>query len=218
MTLALVFCAPWLISCRGTPEPAPVRGLGPVLSQAMASFVKDLESEGVPAQSHFALFLPEGTVNKRHLVKFRRALEGALREAETEVSFHYQSSAERVFLLSEVRPEGWDVASPGKGAARLLASEYRNGSHEGWVAFHTYWSQFNRLAVGDRSWIDRLPDSVRSDLGHPLRYVVRAAVQLESNPNVTEYNHRLAVQFIEVGSERTVLARSYPLQLTYSLP
>ncbi|MGE3164035.1 MAG: hypothetical protein AB7O52_03960 [Planctomycetota bacterium] len=206
-------CLALLGGCASAPSRAP--GLGAQLADSVNRFVGDLEQQGVPAQSHFAVFIPDGSVEKRHLVRFRDALHAAVREATSKTSLHFEASAERVFLLSEVPVDGLDRGTvPGS----TLANEFRRGTHEGWVAFNSYWSQFNRLAIGDRRWIDALPDSVRGDLSNPLRFVLRVEVSPEANPSVTEFVHRLGLQWVEVGTERVWLARSYSLTLTYSLP
>ena len=82
---------------------------------------------------------------------------------------------------------------------------------------HAFWSQYNRLLIGDDAWIQSLPASVRADLSHPLRYVVRISLVLVANPNVTTYIHNLNLELVEVGKERNIISQSYPLVLSYSL-
>lgn len=211
---AACLCA-W--GCSATPEVERPRGLQPQITQAAEQFIDDLLELGVPGHSHFGLFVPEGAVNKRALRKFLRALENGFRQATGDTSLGLMTSADKVFLLSEVKPEGWDSQLSRESAA-LLASEFRRGTHEGWVAFHTFWKQFNRLAVGDRTWIDRLPDSIRADLAHKLEFILRVDVSLDENPSTTEYRHSLSLQFVEVGSERSLHAATYPITVTYSIP
>lgn len=211
--VAALMGASFLGGCAGTPSRVP--GLGAQLTVALREFVVELGRQGVPAQSYFAVFVPEGSVDKRHLMRFRDALNASIREAFSETSFQFQQSADRVFLLSDVGVDGLEGLSvPGA----TLANEFHRGSHEGWVAFHSYWSQFNRLAIGDRSWIDALPDSVRGDLSNPVKFILRVNVERESNPSVTEFVHRVGLQWVEVGTERVWLTDSFGLTLTYSLP
>jgi hypothetical protein len=186
--------------------------------EAAAAFFDELASSGTAAQAYFTLFLPDRTVNRRYLLGFREQLEQALRRGAPKASMHYNATADRVFFLSRYRPEGWKTPEGGEAPGEILSKEFRNGTPAGWTVLNAFWSQFNRLLIGDDAWIQRLPESVRADLSHPLTYVVRAGVSLESNPDITTYVHRLTLELVEVGKERSVFSGSYPLVLSYSLP
>jgi hypothetical protein len=194
------------------------KGLQGKLKASAKDYFGELSKQGVRAQSHFAVFVPDGSVNIRHLKKFRRALRDGVRAASAKKSITPMFSASKVFLLSEVKAEGWESADLPSGAAGVLAREWENGTQSGWVAFHAYWAQFNRLAIGDKTWIDSLPDSVRGDLSNPLVYVLVVGVHLEEQRDATTFVHTLNLQFVEVGSERVVFEKDYTLTLAHRLP
>jgi len=210
-------------ACSSAGEPAPARGLTAQLADGARVLFDELEGHGVRARSGFALFVSEGSVDPRHLQKFRRALEGGVRRAAADSSLRLMTSSDRVFFLSEVRPPSWPAAEPdpvgagGAGGAAALVTAFRNGTHEGWVAFHDYWSQYNRLAIGDSAWLASLPASVRADLAQPVDYVLRVDVVLEESRGLAEFVHDVSLQLVEVGSERVVHARGFPVTLTYPL-
>lgn len=205
------------ISC-GSTTPGERQPLSVQVDRAAEDFFDDLAGKGTEAQSYVALFLPERAVNKRHLLRFREALENALRRAAPKAGMQYNASADRVFFMSEHRPPGWKDPAGGGSSPAVLAREFKAGTPEGWTILHAFWSQYNRLLIGDDAWIQGLPESIRADLSHPLRYVVRAWVSLESNPDVTTYIHALDLELVEVGMERTISSERYPLILSYPLP
>ncbi|MFH1999868.1 MAG: hypothetical protein ABIK28_09315 [Planctomycetota bacterium] len=193
------------------------RSLSIEMQEASDLFFAEVARSGSTAQSYFTLFLPEDTVNPRHWLAFRAEAEKALRKAASVATMHYNASAERVFFLSKHKAEGWNPPADESRSGELLATELRRGTAAGWTILHTFWGQFNRLLIGDDRWIQNLPESVRADLSHPLRYVVRISVALESSPNMTTYIHRIGFELVEVGKERTVFSNSYPLVLSYPL-
>jgi hypothetical protein len=130
----------------------------------------------------------------------------------------YNASADRVFFLSRHKAPGWEIPDGGGASGDILSREFRNGTQAGWTILHAFWGQFNRLLIGDDSWIQNLPESVRADLSHPLGYVIRAGVSLDSSPNRITHVHSLHLDLVEVGSERTVFSGSYPVVLSYPLP
>ncbi|MEW6745723.1 MAG: hypothetical protein AB1486_23485 [Planctomycetota bacterium] len=214
--LALIL-AGLLAGCAATPEPSP-RPLGVQVREAAERFLNELSQQGVAAQSYYTLFLPEGVVNLRHRQSFRAALERGLRQAEAGTSLRFNASADRVFFLSHSRPPGWETPGDLELPEEILARELHNGTPAGWTALHAYWAQVNRLLIGGDEWIQALPDSIRADLTHPLRYVLRVSAPLDSNPDVTTFVHGLTFELVEVGKERSVQASTYPLILTYPLP
>lgn len=194
------------------------RPLSIQIEEAADAFFDELASRGTVAQAYFTLFLPEQTVNRRYLLGFRSQVGQALRKAAPRASMHYNASADRVFFLSRHKPEGWKTPEGGHAPADVLSKEFMSGTAAGWTVLNAFWSQFNRLLIGDDAWIQNLPDSVRADLSHPLTYVVRAGVTLETAPDVTTYVHRLTLDLVEVGKEQCVFSGSYPLVLSYYLP
>ncbi|MBU0754118.1 MAG: hypothetical protein KJ645_03195 [Planctomycetes bacterium] len=205
-----------LVSCRSTDAVKP-RPLESAILESTEAFFSDLMVQGSMAQSYFALFLPEQTVNKRYLLQFRESLERGLRTACAAASMHYNATADRVFFLSEHRAPDWETPQGGEKSAAVLADEFRRGTPAGWTILHAFWAQYNRLLVGDSDWIQNLPESVRADLSHPLRYVVRVGVSLESSPDLATHIHRIHFALIEVGKEKAVFSGSYPLVLTFPL-
>jgi hypothetical protein len=205
-----------LCGCSATDhnEPGP---MGPQLETCSASFFEQLVASGVPGQSYFALFLPEGTVNPRHLLRFRDGLEAALRKGSAPMGLQYNGSADRVFFLSRHKAPGWETPEGADQAGEVLASEFLKGTRAGWTAIHAFWGQYNRLLIGDSAWIQNLPESVRADLSHPLAYLVRVEVDLESQPNMTTFVHRLHLSLVEVGKEKSRFSATFPLVLTHSL-
>ena len=193
------------------------RPLAPQLDEAATAFFADAAQAGTRAQAYFALFLPQGTVDGRHLVAFRDALEGALRRGGPGAGLQYNASADRIFFLSRHRAPGWDPPAGADDAAETLARAFLLGTPEGWTAFHALWGQYNRLLIGDDAWIQNLPDSIRADLSHPLSYLVRAEVVLTDNPDAVTFRHDLILSIVEVGKERTRFTGRYPLTLTHAL-
>lgn len=214
---ALILIVSLAVSCK-TGGAIESRPLSIQVDEAAEAFFLQAARNGASAQSCFTLFLPEGTVNKRYLKSFRGAVETSLRRASSSIGMHYNASADRVFFLSRHKPPGWERTMGDGQSEAILAREFRNGTRAGWTILHAFWSQYNRLLIGDDDWIQSLPDSVRADLSHPLRYVVRVGISLESNPNVTTFVHRITMALVEVGKERTLLSEHYPLVLSYSLP
>ncbi|MHC4469542.1 MAG: hypothetical protein ACYS99_01135 [Planctomycetota bacterium] len=215
---ALLVASISLLGCASSSAPPGGRGLRPQIKASADGFFKALETKGVRAHSHFAVFVPDGAVNIRHLKKFRRAVEDGVRAATADTSLSPVFSAAKVFLLSDQKAKDWDSADLGDEPGEVLAREWTNGTKAGWTAFHAYWAQFNRLAIGDKTWIDGLPDSVRSDLSNPLTYVLVVNVHLDERRDATTYLHTLSLQLVEVGSERSLSSEDYPLELTYPLP
>lgn len=203
-------------SCVSSDATQP-RSLSVQLDEAAAAFFDTVALSPTTAQAYFALFLPEGMVNKRYLEDFRTQTESALRKTAGVASMHYNASAERVFFLSEHKAPGWEDPGGGKWTGEICATEFRQGTREGWTILHAFWSQYNRLLIGDDTWIQNLPESVRADLSQPLKYVVRVSVSMNTNPTLTMYIHQLTLEIVEVGKERNVIAQTYPLVLTYSL-
>ena len=201
-----------------TPTEDVPRGLGAQLRATSARFFEVVRAEGVAAQSNFALFVPEGTVNRRHLERFRSDLEASLHGSAGLSALTFNGAADRVFFLSTYRPEGWTTPTDQEHPADVLAGEFYRGTREGWTAFHAYWDQFNRLLIGDTAWIQALPDSVRADLSHPVKYVLRVSLSLDESPNLTTFRHTIVYDLLEVGKERLVVQSSSPLILTYALP
>jgi hypothetical protein len=214
LPIALAACL--LVSCSSTAETQP-RPLGVQLDEAAAAFFNTVALTPATAQSSFAFFLPEGTINKRYLQNFRTLAEDALRKSSGVASMHYNASAERVFFLSEHKAPGWEDPGGGKWTGEVCAREFQQGTREGWTILHAFWSQYNRLLIGDDTWIQNLPESVRADLSQPLRYVVRVGVTMNSNPTLTLFIHQLTFELVEVGRERNMIAQTYPLVLSYSL-
>lgn len=209
---------PLLLTACHTPDADPARPLSTQLEEAAVQFCTRVQNEGVAAQSCFALFIPEGAINRRHLLSFHAGCESALRKASTLTSLQFNASADRAFFLSRVTAPGWEVPGGHAEPGAVLAREFRNGTELGWTALHAYWAQLNRLLIGDATWIQGLPESLRADLAHPLRYVVRVTAPLESNPAVTSYVHRLTMELVEVGKERSVCTDHFTLVLTHPLP
>ncbi|MHC4944489.1 MAG: hypothetical protein ACYTG7_15845 [Planctomycetota bacterium] len=195
----------------------PARPLALQMSDAGDAFFSDLAKQGTMAQSYFTLFLPQDTVNKRHLLRFREEMEKSLRASAMKATMHYNASADRVFFLSKHKAEGWQPPANEGRSGEVLADEFRKGTHAGWTILHAFWGQYNRLIIGDDAWIQNLPESVRADLSHPLRYIVRVGVTLESSPNMATFVHRLQLSLVEVGKEKVVFTGYYPLVLSYPL-
>ena len=196
----------------GMARPLPIQ-----MQELSELYFEEVSRSGSAAQSYFTTFLPEGTVNPRHLVAFEKEVVKSLRKAAGVATMHYNGSAERVFFLSKHKAEGWKPPADADQTGEMMAKELRQGTPEGWTILHAFWAQFNRLLIGDATWIQHLPASVRADLSHPLTYVVRIGVAVESNPNLTTFIHRLTYELIEVGKERTIYSGSYPLILSYPL-
>ena len=198
-------------------DAGPARPISTQMSEAGAAFFSDLSQQGTMARSYFTLFLPRDTVNKRHLVRFREELEQALSASAAKATMHYNASADRVFFLSKQKAEGWQPPANESRSGEVLADEFRKGTPAGWTILHAFWGQYNRLIIGDDAWIQNLPESVRADLAHPLRYIVRVGVTLESSPNMATHVHRLQLALVEVGKEKVVFTGYYPLILSYPL-
>lgn len=196
----------------GKSRPLPIQ-----MQEVSEQFFEEVSRSGSAAQSYFTIFLPEGTINARHLLAFEKEAEKALRKAAAVATMHYNGSAERVFFLSKHKADGWEPPASADQSGEVMAAEFRRGSSEGWTILHAFWAQFNRLLIGDATWIQHLPESIRADLSHPLRYVVRIGVAQEANPNMMTFVHKITFELIEVGKERTVYSGSYPLILSYSL-
>lgn|GEM_PF-2036315 len=207
-----------LTACSSAGPSSQGRTLTGELDGAAAAFFDDLAAQGVSAQAYYTLFVPENTVNRRHIVRFRSALERALRKTSVRANLQFNASADRVFFLSEHKPEGWTTPQGGRTASHELARQFKNGTAAGWTALHAFWGQVNRLLIGDASWIQDLPDSIRADLSHPLTYVLRVSVWLDATPDAATAVHEITFDFVEVGKERTLFSKSYPLVLTFPLP
>ena len=201
-------------SCVSNDE-IPPRSLSVQLDEAATAFFDTVALSPTTAQAYFTLFLPKGRVNKRYLEDFRTQMESALRKSSGVASMHFNATAERVFFLSEHKAPGWEDPGGGKRTGEVCASAFRQGTREGWTILHAFWSQYNRLLIGDDTWIQNLPESVRADLSQPLKYVVRVDVSMNSNPTLTMFIHQLTFELVEVGKERNVIAQTYPLVLTY---
>ncbi len=213
--IAAVLC---LAACSSPGPSSQGRTLTGELDGAAAAFFGDLAGQGTVAQAYYTLFVPENTVNRRHIVRFRSALERALRNASVRANVQFNASADRVFFLSDHKPEDWKTPEGGRTASHELARQFKNGTRAGWTALHAFWGQANRLLIGDASWIQELPESFRADLSHPLTYVLRVSVWLDSAPDAATFVHEITFEFVEVGKERTVFSKSYPLVLTFPLP
>jgi hypothetical protein len=195
----------------------PARPLALQMGEASVAFFSDLAQQGTMAQSYFTLFLPEDTVNKRHLIRFREELEKGLSASAAKATMYYNASADRVFFLSKHKAEGWQPPANEARSGEVLSDEFRKGTPAGWTILHAFWGQYNRLIIGDDAWIQNLPESIRADLSHPLRYVVKVGVTLESSPNMATHVHRLQLALVEVGKEKVVFTGYYPLVLSYPL-
>ena len=217
MLLVLLALLSLTTACVSNPA-SKTRSLAVQVDDAARTFVQDAARQGTTAQSYFALFVPENTVNRRHRVRFLEALTRSFRAAAPEASLQLNTSADRVFFLSRHRASGWTPPAGGDQPTEALALACRNGTSLGWTSLHAFWGQYNRLLIGDNAWIQNLPESVRADLAHPLRYVVRATVRLTDNPDAVTYVHDLQLDLVEVGKERTIFSGNFPLTLSYPLP
>jgi len=215
MLLGLVLC---LAACSSPGPSSQGRTLAGELDGAAAAFFSDLAEQGTVSQAYYTLFVPENTINRRHIVRFRSAMERALRNASARANVQYNASADRVFFLSDHKPADWKTPAGAASASHELARQFKNGTRAGWTALHAFWAQVNRLLIGDASWIQELPESFRADLSHPLTYVLRVSVWLKSTPDAATHVHEITFEFVEVGKERTLFSKSYPLVLTFPLP
>jgi hypothetical protein len=202
------------MSCASTPKKNYSVSLQ--INDHSQNYFQQLAKQGTVARAYYTLFIPETSINKRHMLEFRRILENSIRRFDQQSNVNFNSSADKVFFLSKHNIDGWNP--PSGDSEATLANEFFCGSDAGWKIFNTYWSQLNRLLIGDANWIQKLPNSIRSDLSNPTTYILRVSVVLDNNPSLTEYIHSIQYDFVEVGTEKVIFSRSYPLITNYQLP
>lgn len=189
------------------------RSLSPQLETGLVALFARAKERGLGARTRFALFVPEEEVDRRQLKGFRDALEPAARRAGAEHGVQYLASAETVFFVSRRA----DLELPPDVDGTVLANEFRRGTATGWTAMHTWWRQLNRLLVGDRDWIQGLPESIRADLSTPLDYLVRVGVGAPQVSDGSVHDHDVTFELVAVGSEETRASARCQIVLTYPL-
>lgn len=215
IALAFLLVAPACKSGSGGNSPA-VSDLTTEVNRSLEEFFEGLGASEVRLRSHFALFIPENSVDTRYIDRFRRTLEAGIRSAASPRNLYLSTASETVFFIPDLESSGGSIKAFAPEEAQRLAQGFRNGAPTSWKLFHAVWEDLNRIAIGDKDWIDKLPTSIRSELSSSLEYVLR--VDLSATPiDRTSFRHDLTLQWLEVGSERSIYTKRSSFMLTYSL-
>lgn len=194
-----------------------VGGLAGELDRVGTQFAQALRENGLAGNVRVGVFVAAQGLNPRHRQHFVAELEGALRSAFSSSSVVLMSRADRIFALVDNPPTDWRVDAEVQRSQRELVTKFVVGEETGWLAANQFWSQYARLSIGDRTWVESLPDSVRTDLGSPLTHLLRVQVSSDGELGPMRVRTRLRLTLHRVGSEQGVLQREFEIVQPYSL-
>lgn len=197
--------------------PSGIGGLAGELDRVGAQFGQALHENGLAGNVRVGVFVAAHGLHPRHRQNFVNELEGALRSAFSGSSIVVMSRPDRIFALVDNPPADWRVDAAVQTSQRELVTRFQVGEETGWVAANQFWAQYARLAIGDRTWLERLPESVRADLGTPLTHLLRVSVSGDGELGPLRVRSRLRFTLHRVGSEQGVLQREYEIVQAYSL-